>query len=278
MPPAESLQDLTRLCIHTITTKPWSIYEAISQYANAGISGISVWREAVEGHDLKDVKSAITNAGLATVSYVRGGFFPAASNKKRKEALDTNRRIIEEAAMLGAPLVVLVCGADPAQSIALSAQQVQDSIAELAPFAKDAGIKLGIEPLHPLYADTRSAIVTLEQANNLVEVIQSPQVGVVLDVYHTWWDPNLNREIERCIGNDSLFAFHVCDWRVPTRDLLNDREIMGRGCINIKDIRKKLDRLGYNGFIEVEIFSNTYWEMDQRTYLEEIKTAYLNHV
>ena len=278
MPSVEPLHDLSRLCIHTITTKPWSIEEAIANYAKAGVAGISVWREALEGKNISSIKTEIEDAGLSTVSYVRGGFFPSSTPAQRQKALDDNRRVIEEAYMLGAPLVVLVCGADPAQPLKLSTQQIRESIAELAPFAEGAGIKLGIEPLHPLYADTRSAVVTLEQANTLVETINSNQVGIVLDVYHVWWDPNLKREIKRCVRNGKLFSFHVCDWRVPTRDLLNDREIMGKGCINIREIRAQLDFLGYKGFIEVEIFSNDYWQMDQSTFLEEIIAAYQTHV
>ncbi len=278
MPSAKPLTDLSRLCIHTITTKPWTIEEAISRYASAGVAGISVWRDAVEGKDLSSVRTQIEEAGLTTVSYVRGGFFPAGSKEERQKALDENCKIIEEAYMLGSPLVVLVCGADPAQSLRLSQQQIRQSITELIPFADGAGIKLGIEPLHPLYADTRSAIVTLEQANLMVEKIGSSTVGVVLDVYHVWWDPNLKREIKRCIRNESLFAFHVCDWRVPTRDLLNDRELMGKGCIDIKEIRTQLERLGYDGFIEVEIFSDTYWALDQSDFLNQIVSAYKQHV
>lgn len=272
------MPDLSRLCVHTITTKPWSIEEAIPRYAKAGVSGISVWREAMDGKNPSVIKQQIEEAGLQTVSYVRGGFFPATSPEKRQAALDDNRRVIEEAYMLGAPLVVLVCGAEPEQPLRLSVQQIREGIAALLPFAEGAGIKLGIEPLHPLYADTRSAIVSLEQANTVVETLNHEHVGVVLDVYHVWWDPNLKREIKRSVRNGKLFAFHVCDWRVPTRDLLNDREIMGKGCINIKDIRSQLDFLGYDGFIEVEIFSEDYWQQDQEVFLNEIIDAYKEHV
>ena len=278
MPKAMPFSDLSRLCVHTITTKPWSIEKAIKEYSDAGVAGISLWREAVESKNLTAVKNQIATAGLEVVSYVRGGFFASANATTRQEALDENRKIIEEAYMLGAPLVVLVCGADPAQPLRLSQQQIRQSIESLIPFAEGAGIKLGIEPLHPLYADTRSAIVTMEQANTVVEKLNSSTVGVVLDVYHTWWDSNLKKEIKRCVRNNSLFAFHVCDWRVPTRDILNDREIMGKGCINIREIRSQLDFLGYDGFIEVEIFSNDYWQSDQKAYLDEIIAAYKAHV
>ncbi len=278
MLPAQKLTDLSRLCIHTITTKPWAIEEAISNYAKAGVAGISVWREALEGRDIHEIKNSIAAAGLTTVSYVRGGFFPSQVLAKRQEALEENRKLIKEAQTLGAPLVVLVCGADPEQSLTASAQQIEESIRDLLPFAEKAGIKLGIEPLHPQYADTRSAIVTLEQTNNLVERINHTHLGIVLDVYHVWWDPNLKREIKRCVTSGNLMAFHVCDWRVPTRDALNDRALMGNGCINIPEIRSQIEALGYDGFIEVEIFSTEHWATNQADFLNEIIAAYKTHV
>ncbi len=268
----------SRLCIHTITTKPWPIEKALKAYQEAGVKGISVWRDAVEGRALSEVRRQIADHDLETVSYVRGGFFPATSATKRQLAIDENKRIIDEAQALGAPLVVMVCGADPGQSLAASVAQIEEGMSQLLLHATAAGVKLGIEPLHPQYADTRSAIVTLAQANEVAERLNHPMAGVVLDVYHVWWDPNLDHEITRCVAADNLFAFHVCDWRVPTRDALNDRAIMGAGCIDIKRIRKKLDGLGFTGFIEVEIFSTEYWEMDQAAYLAQIVAAYEQHV
>ena len=127
---------------------------------------------------------------------------------------------------------------------------------QLLPEAKAAGVKLAIEPLHPMYADTRSAINTLAQANDMAEALNSPWVGVAVDVYHLWWDPALENEIERCGRNNNLLAFHICDWKSPTIDMLNDRGLMGEGCIPIRKIRSWVEEAGFNGFIEVEIFSN----------------------
>lgn len=267
-----------RLCLHTITTKPWPIETALAAYQQAGVRGISIWRDAVKGHNLNAVRRQIAAHNLETVSYVRGGFFPATSASKRAAAIDENKRIIDEAQALGAPLVVMVCGADPDQPLTTSISQIEDGMRALLPHATAAGVKLGIEPLHPQYADTRSAIVTLAQANAMAEQLSHPMAGVVLDVYHVWWDPHLDQEIERCVASDNLFAFHVCDWRVPTRDPLNDRALMGAGCIDIKRIRQKLDNLGYQGFIEVEIFSTAYWEMDQAVFLSQIIAAYEQYV
>jgi sugar phosphate isomerase/epimerase len=268
------MNDPERLCLHTITTKPWSIDEAAGKYAAAGIRWISVWREALEGRDPVRVGQMLREEGLGVVSLVRGGFFAATLREKRAEAIEENRRALEEAAALNAPLLVLVCGADPRQSLEDSREQIREGIEALIPMTGELGIKLGIEPLHPMYADTRSAINTLKQANDLVEAIGSAQVGVVVDVYHLWWDPDLEAEIRRCGGLDRLFAFHICDWKVPTGDMLNDREIMGRGCIPLAKIRQWVEETGFRGPMEVEIFSTHHWSRDQDSYLREIIEAY----
>lgn len=271
------MNKLDRLCLHTITTKPWSIETAAKKFSTAGISGISVWREALADRDPVHVKKILEGEGLEVVSLVRGGFFPDTNAKKRKDAIDQNKGALEEAAALSAPLLVLVCGADPGQSLEDSRNQIHDGIAELIPMATDLGVKLGIEPLHPMYADTRSAVNTMKQANDMAEKTGSVQVGVVVDVYHLWWDPDLEKEIQRCAALDKLFAFHICDWNVPTRDFLFDREIMGKGCIPVSRIRKWVEEAGFNGYNEVEIFSNHYWQQDQDEYLKEIIEAYKNH-
>lgn len=268
------MNDPARLCLHTITTKPWSIEKAAVKYAAAGIRWISVWREALEGRAPVAVSRMLEENGLEVASLVRGGFFASVDPAKRKAAIDENRRALEEAAEINAPLLVLVCGADPGQSPEVSREQIREGIEALLPISAELGVKLGIEPLHPMYADTRSAINTLKQANDLVEQIGAEQVGVVVDVYHLWWDPDLEREIRRCGELESLFAYHICDWKVPTGDLLNDREIMGRGCIPLTRIRGWVEDAGFQGPMEVEIFSTHYWSRDQDEYLNQIIEAY----
>lgn len=270
-------KDFSRLCVHTITTKPWDIETAASAYAAAGIGGITVWRDALEGRDIRKTGSMLREQGLEIVSLCRGGFFPAKDKAKRKLAIDDNRKAIEEAAALGAPLIVLVCGAEPTQSLQDSRQQIQEGIEAVLDQAKAANIQLAIEPLHPMYADTRSAINTLAQANDLAEAIGSPWVGVAVDVYHLWWDPALEAEIKRCGKNNHLLAFHICDWKSPTTDLLLDRGLMGEGCIPIRKIRSWVEATGFNGFNEVEIFSTQYWNEDQSAFLNKITRAYLEH-
>jgi len=271
------LQDTSKLCIHTITTQPWPIEEAIKQYSSIGAKGITVWRQALEGRNIAKVRRRIEDAGLTVVSLCRGGFFPALDQAARQAAIDDNLKAIDEAAELGAPLIVLVCGAAPGQSLVASRQQIEEGIAAVMAYAKSCEVKLGIEPLHPMYADNRSAINTLKQANDMCDQIDSPTVGVIVDVYHLWWDPDLEGEIGRCGRANRIFAFHVCDWKTPTEDLLNDRGLMGEGCIPIATIRGWVEEAGFDGFHEVEIFSNRYWARDQLLFLQEIKEAYLHH-
>jgi len=270
-------KDLPGLCIHTITTKPWGIEESARNFSAAGVKGITVWRDALEGRNIRETGKMLLDHDLAIVSLCRGGFFPAKDISKRKSAIDDNRQAIDEAAELGAPMVVMVCGADPSQSLEDSRNQIQEGIAELIPYTSSAGIKLAIEPLHPMYADTRSAINTMKQANDMAEELKSPWVGVAVDVYHVWWDPTLEQEIKRCGENGHLMAFHICDWKVPTADMLLDRGLMGEGCIPVKQIRSWVEAAGFNGFNEVEIFSVTHWKENQSEYLRKIITAYRDH-
>lgn len=266
-----------KLCIHTITTKPWSIEEAAKKFSVAGVKGITVWRDALERKNIAQTGNMLRENGLTIVSLCRGGFFPNKDAAKRKAAIEDNLKAIDEAAALGTSMLVLVCGADPAQSLEDSRKQIQDSIAAILPHAATAGVKLAIEPLHPMYADIRSAINTLAQANDMAESFSSNYVGVAVDLYHVWWDPNLQQEIQRCGNNNNLFAFHICDWKSPTTDMLLDRGLMGEGCIPIQQIRQWVEAAGFNGFNEVEIFSNNYWKEDQHVFLKKIINAYKMH-
>jgi sugar phosphate isomerase/epimerase len=272
-----SIDNFSKLCVHTQTTKPWTIEECISHFSAAGIKGISIWRHLLEGKDLKSIKALLDAHQMEVVSLVRGGFFPAVDAEQRDLALEDNRLAIDQAAALGAPLVVLVCGADPRQSLEISLQQIQKGITALIPHAQNNGVKLAIEPLHPMYAGDKSAVVSLGQANDMCEAIASPWVGIAIDVYHLWWDNELKNEIIRCGKNKNILAFHVCDWRVPTIDFLTDRGLMGEGCIPVRQIRMWVEEAGFDGYNEVEVFSERLWAQDQKLYLEDIKKSYLNY-
>jgi sugar phosphate isomerase/epimerase len=274
---AEPLKDFSRLCVHTITTKRWELEEAIDRYAEADVSGITVWRQWLEGRDPAVAGERIRAAGLEVVSLCRGGFYPALDEKSREEAIQDNKQAIEDAAAMGAPLVVLVCGAIPGQSLVESRKQITDGIAATLPLAESLGVKLAIEALHPMYADDRSAINTLASANDVCDELNHPLVGVAFDVYHLWWDPDLAAQTKRTAEAKRLFAYHACDWMTPTTDLLNDRGLMGEGCIDLRAIRGMVEGAGFDGMIEVEVFSNRWWEKPTEEFLQAIKQSYLNH-
>lgn len=266
---------MRRLCVHTITTKPLSLEECLVQFPQRGVSGITLWRQALEGRDLSAVARQTRDSGLEVVSLCRGGFFPASTAAGRQTSIDDNLKAIEQAHAVGAPLIVLVCGAVPGQSLVESRKQVAEGIAAVLPTAEQAGVKLAIEPLHPMYADDRSAVNTMRQAHEICDVLGSPKaVGIAVDVYHVWWDPELKAQIDHAGQTGRLHAFHICDWRTPTTDILNDRGLMGEGCINIREISDWVDASGFSGHREVEIFSNRLWAMDQQVFLEKIAASY----
>ena len=268
---------LSQLCIHTITTKPWNIEEAARNFSEQGVGGITAWRDALTGRNIRDTGKMLREHNLSIVSLCRGGFFPHHEKTKRLEAIDDNKKAIDEAYELGTSLIVLVCGSSVHQSLEDSRMQIKEGIETVLPYAQQAGVKLAIEPLHPMYADDRSAVNTIRQANDLAEAINHSHVGVAVDVYHLWWDSELEMEIKRCGRNGNLLAYHICDWKTPTTDLLLDRGLMGEGCIDIKKISGWVKEAGFKGFQEVEIFSKKYWEEDQHEFLQKIKSAYLQH-
>jgi sugar phosphate isomerase/epimerase len=265
---AKALRDLSRdidlLSINTATLRgKWSLAEAIEGCARAGIRTIAPWRDQVADCGLERAVRLIRDTGLGISGLCRGGMFPAADAAGRQAALDDNRRAVDEAARIDARCLVLVVGGLPTGSKDLGGarNQVRDGIAALLPYARTANVPLAIEPLHPMYAADRACINTLEQANDLCDAL-GPGVGVAVDVYHVWWDPDLEREIARA-GKARILAFHVCDWLVPTRDLLLDRGMMGDGVIDIRRIRSQVEAAGYTGVCEVEIFSaENWWKRD----------------
>jgi sugar phosphate isomerase/epimerase len=256
--------DPALLSLNTATTrKRWGLAQAIEGCARHGIRGVAPWRDLLQAMGVDAAARAIRAHGLTVTGLCRGGMFPAADAAGRKAALDDNRRAIDEAHALDAQCLVLVAGGLPAGSkdIADARLQVQDGIAQVLPYARQAGVPLAIEPLHPMYAADRACINTLAQALDLCDVLDPGReggIGVAVDVYHLWWDPQLETQIARA-GRDRIHAFHICDWLIPTRDLLNDRGMMGDGVIDIRRIRGWVERAGYSGLHEVEIFSELDW-------------------
>lgn len=262
--------DGARLAVHTMTTKPLSLSAAAEAYASRGIGGISVWVETLSGLNTSTAKQIIDDAGLKVPALVRGGFFCAANAEERQVRIDNNRRLIETAAALDAAMLVLVVGALPGLPLDVQRGWVRDAIENLLPEAHSHGVRLAIEPLHPMYVADKSCINRITEARQICESIDDPQVGVAVDVYHVWWDPDLSDEIKQLGRTKRIFGFHLCDWRVPTRDLLTDRALMGDGCIDIAGIRRQVEAAGFRGWNEVEIFSEDHWASDQGEYLDKI--------
>jgi sugar phosphate isomerase/epimerase len=252
------------LSINQATTRAqWTLERAIAGYARQGVRGIAVWRDKLAECGVKTAASALKAAGMTVTGLCRGGMFPAADKARRQAAIDDNRRAVDEAVGIAAQGLVLVVGGLPAGSkdIAGARSQVRDGIAALLPHARAAGMPLAIEPLHPMYAADRACVNTMAEANDLCDELGAG-LGIAVDVYHVWWDPSLEREIRRA-GKARILGFHVCDWLVPTTDLLLDRGMMGDGVIDIPRIRGWVEAVGYDGFSEVEIFSaNNWWKRD----------------
>ena len=244
-----------------------------------GIVAISPWRDQVAAAGLPVISKLVKNHGLKLSGYCRGGMFPAADAAGMEAAYLDNRKAVDEACELNAACLVLVVGGLPGalagravhKDIALSRAQVTDGIAQLLEYAKSCGMPLAIEPLHPMYAADRACINTLEHALDVCDALdpdQSGALGVAVDVYHVWWDPKLQSQIQRA-GQKRLLAFHVCDWLTPTTDLLNDRGMMGDGVIDIPKIRGWVEAEGFSGFSEVEIFSTeNWWQRDHKGVLD----------
>jgi sugar phosphate isomerase/epimerase len=274
----EPLTDLSRVAVHTITTKRLSIESCCERYAALGFGGISVWDNHVDEAGASKVRARIEGAGLRVPALVRGGFFVSADQEKRAASLELNRKRIGQAREVGADMIVLVAGAEPGVPLREARRQVEEGVVSLLPDAEAAGVRLAVEPLHPMYAADRCCINRLTDARLLCEALGSPMVGVAVDVYHTWWDPDLEREIAALGAQSRLFGFHVCDWKADTGHLLLDRGLMGDGVIDLRAFRGMMDRAGFDGMIEVEVFNEAYWAMDQGDYLNLIRERVFEHV
>src|SRR5918993_2209664 len=263
-----------RLSLNTATVrKQGDLLAIVDACARHGVRAVSPWRDQVAAVGLDRAVRAVEDAGLALSGYCRGGMFPADA-AHAKEAGDDTRRAVDEAAALGAPCLVLVVGglpqfsrpgSAPSKDLGAAHAQVEDGIAALLEYARAANMPLAIEPLHPMYAADRACVNTLAHALDICDQLDPDRqgsLGVALDVYHVWWDPELSAGIRRC-GRDRMLAYHVCDWLVPTKDLLLDRGMMGDGVIELRRIR-----------FEVEIFSNDWWT---RPMNEVIETCITRH-
>jgi len=244
-----------------------------------GIRGIAPWRDEVAELGAKDAARMIRDNGLAVTGFVRSGFFPAADRTGRQAAIDDNRRAIDDAATLEAKCLVIVAGGLPKESKDLpgAREMVRDGLGEILDHARSSGVPLAIEPLHPMYCADRACVNTMRQALDLCDELAGQSgdgLGVAVDVYHVWWDPELKAQIERA-GDKRLLAFHLSDWLVPTTDPLLDRGMMGDGVIDIPALRRAVEAAGYTGLIEVEIFSaRNWWKRDADEVVRVVKQRF----
>ncbi len=241
---------LSRLSLNQLTVEPWGVREAAAACTRHGVEWIGLWRHKITEIGLDASVAAVRGAGLKVSALCRGGMFPAATAEERARRIADNKVAVDEAVALGTDVLVLVCGPAPDRDLDAARAMVEEGIAAVAPYARERGVKLGIEPLHPMFCADRSVISSLGQANDMAERLD---VGVVIDVYHVWWDPNLYAEIARASGR--ILGFHVNDWIAPPAEHLKGREMMGDGVIEIRRIRDAVDAAGFTGPIEVEIFN-----------------------
>lgn len=276
--------DPALLSINTATLrKQWTLPQIIDGLARHGITGISPWRDQVAAAGLDLSARRIKQEGLVVTGYCRGGMFPALDARGRTQARDDNRRAVDEALAIGSRCLVLVVGGLPKDASGAPAsrdlqgarQMVRDGLAELLDYARPAGMPLAIEPLHPMYAADRACVNTLSQALDLCDALSendTQSLGVAVDVYHVWWDPDLERQIARAAKR--LLAYHICDWLVPTTDLLNDRGMMGDGVVDLPRIRGWMESAGYRRHHEVELFSERWWNTDADTVMATCKARH----
>ncbi|KQX57069.1 MULTISPECIES: sugar phosphate isomerase/epimerase [unclassified Streptomyces] len=273
------MSGLERLSLNQITTKRWSLPEAVRGCVDAGIPAIGLWRDKVAEAGLSEAVRLVRDAGLAVSSLCRGGFLTVDGPEAYRAALVENFRALEEAAELGTDTLVMVVGGLPegSRDLAGARTRVADLIAELAPHAGDAGVRMAIEPLHPMFCADRAVVSTLGQALDLAEQHPVEQVGVVVDSYHVWWDPDLPRQIAR--AGQRIASYQVCDWTLPLpADALLGRGHVGDGRIDFRTLTDQVAAAGYTGWIEVEIFNEHIWDTPGEQTLKTVVERHLAHV
>ncbi|WP_050502237.1 sugar phosphate isomerase/epimerase family protein [Streptomyces monomycini] len=270
----------SRFSLNQQTVRQWSLPELVDGCANAGVRGVGLWRAPVQDYGAAAAARLVRAAGLTVTSLCRGGFFTALDSKERADALADNRAAIEEAATLGTETLVLVSGGLPPGSRDLrgARERVADALGELAPYAADAGVRLALEPLHPMYAADRCVVSTLAQALALAERFPSEQVGVVVDTYHLWWDDTIGSQIGRAGAGGRIAAFQLADWVTPLpAGVLLGRGQLGDGAVDLRWFREQVDAAGYRGPVEVEIFNPALWERPGAEVLAEVVERFTRH-
>ncbi|HEY3682953.1 MAG TPA: sugar phosphate isomerase/epimerase family protein [Streptosporangiaceae bacterium] len=266
---------MTVFALNQWTTRYWPLPELVAGCRAAGVRGVGLWREPVAEYGLARTAKLCADTGVHVTSLCRGGFF------QTPDAIADNRRAIEEAAELGAPVLVLVSGGLPEHShdIDGARARVADALAELAPYAGRYGVKLAIEPLHPMFCADRCVVSTLDQALRLAAPHPAGQVGVCVDTYHIWWDPGVYDAIARAGEQGRIALFQVADWVTPLpAGVLTGRGMLGDGCVELRRFRTAVDAAGYTGPIEAEIFNDDLWAMPGPAALRLVRYRFETHV
>jgi len=275
------MSDFSRLAINQFTTlHQWSLPQAVEGYARNGVHAIGIVRDKLQEVGVSEARRWLSAHDMTVTCYCIGGLLTDSDNDRFQTNLNETRRAIDEAVEIGAECIVFVAGGLPEGSRDLPAARARclEGLAAILPYAKQAGVTLALEPLHPMICAFRSCLSTLGQANDWIEALGAgPELGIVVDVYHVWWDPDMEREIERSASR--IVSFHVCDWLLDTTDLRLDRGMMGDGVIDIRRIRRLVEATGYSGYREVEIFSErNWWRRDPDEVVEIAKARYLSEV
>jgi sugar phosphate isomerase/epimerase len=274
-------RDLTRLSINQETVRQWSLPELAAGCGAAGIGSVGLWRAPVQEYGVERAARLMRDNGLTVTSLCRGGFFTAVDPEQRATALDDNRAAIDEAAALGTDTLVLVSGGLPTgdRDIAAARERVADALAALAPYAAERGVRLALEPLHPMYASDRCVVSTLGQALDIAERFPAEQVGVVVDTYHLWWDDQAPAQTVRAGKGGRIASFQLADWVTPLPEgVLLGRGQLGDGCIDLRGWHRRVDAAGYVGAVEVEIFNPALWARDGAEVVAEVAERYFRYV
>jgi sugar phosphate isomerase/epimerase len=267
--------ELARLSMNQATVPRWSVPQLMDGCARAGYGGVGLWRERLEGFDLAAVAKQAARLELEITSLCRAGWFLAADDSMHRTRAEDNRHAVDEAALLGARTLVVVCGPAGDHDLAAARRAVTESLGELAYYAAEQGVTLGIEPMHPVYCGDRSVIVTLAQSISVLDAVAPANVGIVLDSYHLWWDPELVPSIAR--ASERITAVQLADWLAPPPHPLNGRGMLGDGTIDLRAFCRLVDSTGFNGRFEVEIFNPDVWGADPAETTRVAAQRYLSH-
>lgn len=265
--------DLSESAVNSATVPSLDLAALVSACVERNIPAISPWRDLIAPHGAAAARRIITDAGLTVAGLCRGGLFTAPTEQSRHAAIEDNLRAIDEAHDLGAPALVLVSGPIIERDPAGSRSMIRTGIESILPHARAAGVALAIEPLHPMMAASRSAVTSLREANDLREAIGEPEVGVVVDVYHVWWEHDLIDQISRAAGH--IAGLHVSDWVTPIHNELSSRGMMGDGCIDIPGIRARVRSVGYDGYVEAEVLSEAWWSVPPGEVLDVVRSRFI---